>query len=317
MTNFNPTSNVDVQYLTLVKHILSRLGNGTANDRTGAGRLRIFSHQMRFDLREEFPLLQLKKTHFPSIVKELAWFISGSTNIQDLGCTIWDEWANEEENDYLPKGSIGPMYGLQWRNKIGLGPGLIHTHEDQLANVVSEAKRNPISSRLIVNSWDPNLIPRSEFSVKENLERGYMALAPCHFAYQFFCEVIDGVTYMDIKSHCRSQDVMLGTPFNIASYAMLLMLVAKECNYVARELIFDMGDTHIYGNHLDKMDEFLLQSRNFMVKRSTDMHDKTWKPVKLNIPEHVTLFNLPENINCVIEGLENYNPAPHIKFPRN
>lgn len=314
MTNIKITSSVDEQYLALVKTILSKLDKGTTSDRTGAGRLRIFSHQMRFDVRNEFPLLQLKKTHFPSIVKELAWFISGSTNIQDLDCSIWNEWSCKEENDYLLAGSIGPMYGYQWRTKVGLGPGFVMTTEDQLDNIIQEAISNPSSSRLIVNSWDPNLIPRRGLSVKENLERGYMALAPCHFAFQLFCEEIDGVVYMDLKTHCRSQDVMLGTPFNISSYALLLMLIAKKCGYVARELIFDMGDTHIYGNHLDMMEEFIYQAQTFIKERNGG---KDWKPVKLVIPDHVTIDNIQDNIDEIVNGLENYNPKPHIKFPRN
>lgn len=317
MTTINHSSSIDTQYLILVNNILSKLDKGVSTDRTGAGRLRIFGHQMRFDLRDGFPLLQLKKTHFPSIVKELAWFISGSTNIQDLGCSIWDEWATEEENDFLPAGSIGPMYGYQWRNKIGLGPDILETKEDQLKNIIDEAIANPTSSRLIVSSWDPNLLPRPRLSVKENLEQGYMALAPCHFAFQLFCEQIDGITYLDLKTHCRSQDVMLGTPFNVASYALLNMLIAKKCGYVARDLLFDMGDTHIYGNHLDKMDEFLAQSRSFMANRINNIHDGIWKPVTLIIPDHVTINNLSENIDDVIDGLQNYNPMPHIKFPRN
>lgn len=316
--NLSLSTGIDTQYLMLVNKILGKQSLGVAADRTGAGRLRIFGHQMRFNVAEEFPLLSLKKTYFASIIKELAWFISGSTNIGDLGCTIWDEWATKEEGPILPKDSIGPMYGYQWRQKFGLGPNFTTTKEDQLMNVICEAKSNPTSSRLIVNSWDPNLIPRRGLSVEENTALGYMALAPCHFAFQFFCETIDGVTYMDLKPHCRSQDVYLGTPFNIASYAVLLMLAAKECGYVARELIFDMGDCHIYGNHLgEPTNQFLAQAEKFVLQRSIDQHDGIWKPVKLEIPEEVSLFNLPQHIDAVIAGLQNYNPAPHIKFPRN
>lgn len=319
MNHSNQTSSIDAQYLVLVNKILSKLGQGTAKDRTGAGRLRIFNHQMKFDVREEFPLLSLKKTHFASIVKELAWFCKGSTNINDLGCSIWNEWAYEGQTDLQVKGTIGPMYGYQWRNKVGIGPDGSTTLEDQLANVIAEAKRNPTSSRLIVNSWDPNTIPRNYLSVQENLERGYMALAPCHFAFQLFCEEIDGVTYMDLKAHCRSQDVFLGTPFNIASYALLLMMTAQACGYVARYFIPDLGDCHIYGNHLDTADEFLLQSRSYMAKVVSDKHDGTWKPVKLNLPPTITPFTiyLGDNVEHVINSLENYNPAPHIKFARN
>lgn len=319
MTHSNHASSIDTQYLMLVNKILSKLDQGPAKDRTGAGRLRIFNHQMSFDLREEFPLLSLKKTHFASIVKELAWFCKGSTNIEDLGCSIWDEWALETDNDDLSKGDIGPMYGYQWRRKDGVGPFSIITREDQLLNILREARRNPTSSRLIVNSWDPNKLPRPELSVQDNLKQGYMALAPCHFAYQFFCEEIDGIMYMDLKAHCRSQDVFLGTPFNIASYALLLILSAQYCGYVPRHFIPDLGDCHIYGNHLDKVDEFLFQSRSHLTKVVSDKHDGEWKPVMLEGIKDITPFNIfkDNNVQRIIDGLQNYNPSAHIKFPRN
>lgn len=312
-------SNVDNQFLMLVTKILSKLDQGTTKDRTGAGRLRIFNHQMSFDLREEFPLLSLKKTHFSSIVKELAWFCKGSVNINDLGCTIWDEWSLEADTDFLPKGDIGPMYGYQWRHKEGVGPFSTLTKEDQLLNVLREAKRNPGSSRLIVNSWDPNKLPRSHLSVQDNIKQGYMALAPCHFAYQFFCEEIDGVTYMDLKAHCRSQDVFLGTPFNIASYALLLILAAQYCGYVPRHFIPDLGDCHIYGNHLDTVDEFMLQARTHLSKVADRKRNNEWQPIKLVGIEHITPFNIFEgdNVERIINGLQNYLPSAHIKFARN
>lgn len=311
------SNSIDVQYLKLVKMILSKQGNGVAEDRTGAGRLRIFGHQMRFDLRSGFPLLGLKKTHFPSIVKELAWFLKGSTNINELDCSIWNEWANTNPDCGVELGDIGPMYGEKWRRSVGIGPNFVETQEDQLKNVLREAKRNPNSSRLIVDCWDPHLIPRPHLSVQENIEQGYMALAPCHFAFQFFCETIDGVTYMDIKPFCRSQDVFLGTPFNVASYALLLMVSARDCGYQFRDLLFDMGDTHIYGNHLDKADEFLFNAESFLRHRQVSLKDGTWKEPKMVIPEHVTIDNFHENVQEVIDGLMYYNPMPHIKFPRN
>lgn len=311
------SNSIDVQYLELVRKILSKQDVGVTKDRTGAGRLRIFGHQMRFDLRDGFPLLGLKTTHFGSVVKELAWFLKGSTNISDLGCTIWNEWANTNPDCGVPLGDIGPMYGEKWRRSIGLGPNCVETKEDQLNNIIREAVRNPGSSRLIVNSWDPHLIPRPYLSVQENVEQGYMALPPCHFAFQLFCEVIDDVTYMDIKPMCRSQDTMLGTPFNVASYALLLILIARKCGYVPRELLFDMGDTHIYGNHLDKMDEFMFNAGLFLGERLRKILEGTWKEPQLIVPDHVTLDNLHENIDVVVNGLINYNPKPHIKFPRN
>ena len=319
MTHSNQTGNIDTQYLMLVNKILGKLDQGTAKDRTGAGRLRIFSHQMRFDLREEFPLLALKKTHFASIVKELAWFCRGETNIETLGCSIWDEWSHLGNNPDVEVGTIGPMYGEQWRNKRGIGPFSRETVEDQLKNVLREAARNPNSSRLIVDSWDPNKIPRHYLTVQENLEQGYMALAPCHFAFQFFCETIDGVTYMDIKPHCRSQDVFLGTPFNIASYALLLILSAQYCGYTPREVIPDLGDCHLYGNHLDKVDEFLLQARTHIAKTQEAKRDGTWKPTTIEGIEGITPFNISEgdNVDRIINGLRNYNPSAHIKFARN
>lgn len=316
MTQVNSNS-IDIQYYNLVKKILSKQDNGVTEDRTGAGRLRIFGHQMRFDLRQGFPILGLKKTHFASVVKELAWFLKGSTNIEDLGCSIWNEWANINPESQTVLGSIGPMYGEKWRKSLGVGPLGLSTREDQLANVIAEAIRNPYSSRLIVDCWDPHLIPRPELSVQENLSNGYMALAPCHFAFQFFCEKVNGKMYIDLKPFCRSQDVMLGTPFNISSYALLLKLVAKKTGYEYRDLLFDMGDTHIYGNHLDKMDEFLFNSEIFIRDRSDLILQGTWLEPELIIPEHVTLDNLHDHIDEVVNGLINYNPMPHIKFPRN
>ncbi len=320
MTALSNNSSVDIQYLQLVNKILAKSDQGPAKDRTGAGRQRIFNHQMTFDLREEFPLLSLKKTHFASIVKELAWFCQGSTVISQLGCSIWNEWAfDEEDNPDVQHGSIGPMYGYQWRHKYGLGPFSGITKEDQLDNILQLARQDPTSSRLIVNSWDPNLIPRPGLSVKENLAAGYMALAPCHFAFQFFCEEVNGEMFMDMKAHCRSQDVFLGTPFNIASYALLLLISAQYLGYTARHFIADMGDCHIYGNHFDKVDEFLLQSRTFLQERSIKKHDGDYKPVKMVLPKGVTPFNMHTNdfVNKIIDGLQNYNPAPHIKFARN
>jgi thymidylate synthase len=218
------------QYLDLMRHILD---HGTRKgDRTGTGTLSIFGPQLRFDLQAGFPLLTTKKVHLKSIVHELLWFLKGETNtryLKENGVSIWDEWADE-------KGELGPVYGYQWRS----WPAPDGRHIDQISQVISEIKRNPNSRRLIVSAWNV-----------ADLDK--MALMPCHAFFQFY--VADGK--LSCQLYQRSADLFLGVPFNIASYALLTMMVAQVCNLGLGEFVHTFGDTHLYLNHLDQAREQL------------------------------------------------------------
>jgi thymidylate synthase len=217
-------------YLDLLRHILE---HGTRKeDRTGTGTLSVFGYQMRFDLRESFPLVTTKKLHLKSIVHELLWFLQGSTNVKylrDNGVTIWDEWANAD-------GELGPVYGFQWRS----WPAPDGRHIDQIAQVLDEIRRNPSSRRLVVSAWNVADIPR-------------MALAPCHALFQFY--VADG--RLSCQLYQRSADVFLGVPFNIASYALLTSMVAQATALAPGEFILTLGDAHLYVNHVEQAREQL------------------------------------------------------------
>ncbi len=223
------------QYLDLLNTILEK---GVEKfDRTGTGTRSIFGHQMRFDLASGFPMLTTKKLHLKSIVYELLWFISGDTNtkfLKENGVSIWNEWADE-------KGDLGPVYGKQWRNWNGDGI-------DQLKDVIDQIKRNPDSRRLMVSAWNPSVLPDSKKSFSENVSNGKAALPPCHALYQFY--VADGK--LSCQLYQRSADVFLGVPFNIASYALLTMMVAQVCDLAPGEFIHTFGDVHLYNNHLDQ-----------------------------------------------------------------
>lgn len=218
------------QYKDLLNKIL--LKNEYKSDRTNTGTLSIFGHQMRFDLNEGFPLVTTKKIHLKSVIHELLWFLKGDTNIKylnDNGVRIWDEWA--DENGYL-----GPVYGKQWRSWLG-SDGKIH---DQITNVINQIKTNPNSRRLIVNAWNVSEIEQ-------------MALPPCHTMFQFYVN--------DNKLSCqlyqRSGDAFLGIPFNIASYALLTMMIANICELGYGEFIHTIGDAHIYSNHIEQVNILL------------------------------------------------------------
>ena len=225
------------QYLDLLKHIKE---NGVEKkDRTGTGTISVFGYQMRFNLQDGFPLVTTKKLHLRSIIHELIWFINGETNIKylkDNGVTIWDEWADEN-------GDLGPIYGHQWRNWNSDGV-------DQLNDVINSLKTNPFSRRMIVTAWNPNIIPNSKKSFKENVKDGKAALPPCHAFFQFYIS--------DNKLSCqmyqRSADVFLGVPFNIASYSLLTHMIAQVCGYDPGDFIHTFGDTHIYLNHLEQVE---------------------------------------------------------------
>jgi len=213
------------QYLDLMERILA--GGAEKSDRTGTGTLSVFGHQMRFDLAEGFPLVTTKKLHLKSIIYELLWFLRGDTNVRYLqghGVRIWDEWADEN-------GDLGPVYGSQWRSWPAKDGGTI----DQIANVVDAIKRNPDSRRLIVTAWNP-------------AEVDQMALPPCHCLFQFY--VADG--RLSCQLYQRSADVFLGVPFNIASYALLTMMIAQVTKLKSGEFVHTLGDAHLYLNHLEQ-----------------------------------------------------------------
>ncbi|MDW8075791.1 MAG: thymidylate synthase [Bacteroidota bacterium] len=213
------------QYLSLLRTILER--GKPRQDRTGVGTISIFGHQLRFDLRKGFPLLTTKKLHIRSIVTELLWFLRGDTNIRYLhehGVTIWDEWA---DND----GNLGPIYGKQWRRWQAPDGRTI----DQLEQVVNEIRRNPFSRRLVVSAWNVG-------------ELELMRLPPCHVLFQFY---VDGDT-LSLQLYQRSADAFLGVPFNIASYSLLLAMVAHVCQLQPAEFIHTFGDVHLYSNHLEQ-----------------------------------------------------------------
>ncbi|MBB6176795.1 MULTISPECIES: thymidylate synthase [Anoxybacillus] len=213
------------QYLQLLEDILQ---NGVyKDDRTGTGTLSVFGRQLRFDLREGFPLLTTKKLHIRSIIHELLWFLSGDTNIRYLkenGVTIWDEWADEN-------GDLGPVYGAQWRSWRGADGRTI----DQISEVIEQIKSNPNSRRLLVSAWNV-------------AELDDMKLPPCHYAFQFYVE--NGM--LSCMWQQRSVDTFLGLPFNIASYALLTYMVAQQCDLQPKELIFTGGDVHLYMNHIEQ-----------------------------------------------------------------
>jgi thymidylate synthase len=214
-----------IQYQELLQHILD---NGvTKTDRTGTGTISCFGYQMRFNLQEGFPMVTTKKLHVKSIIHELLWFLKGSTNIQYLkenGVSIWDEWADEN-------GDLGPVYGKQWRSWEGVNGKII----DQISEVIQQIKQNPDSRRLIVSAWNVADLPD-------------MALMPCHTLFQFY--VADGK--LSCQLYQRSADVFLGVPFNIASYALLTMMVAQVCNLEYGDFVHTFGDVHLYSNHVEQ-----------------------------------------------------------------
>jgi thymidylate synthase len=242
-------------------------------DRTGTGTLSIFGAQLRFDLSQGFPLLTTKKVHLKSIIHELLWFLSGDTNtkyLKDNGVTIWDEWAND-------KGELGPVYGYQWRS----WPTPDGSHIDQITNVIKEIQENPNSRRLIVSAWNVGEIDK-------------MALAPCHAFFQFY--VADGK--LSCQHYQRSADLFLGVPFNIASYALLNMMVAHVCGLQVGDFVHTFGDCHLYMNHLEQADEQLSRT------------PRTLPKMKLNTKIRNIFDFSYEDFE-----LESYDPHPLIKAP--
>ena len=226
------------QYLQLMRHVLDT--GVKKEDRTGTGTLSVFGYQMRFDLNEGFPLVTTKKCHMRSIIHELLWFLKGETNIAYLtenNVKIWDGWATDD-------GELGPVYGKQWRSWEGADGQII----DQISELVEQIKTNPDSRRLIVSAWNPAVLPDTSFSPKENAQQGRQALPPCHTMFQFY--VLDGK--LSCQLYQRSGDIFLGVPFNIASYALLTMMLAQVCDLQLGDFIHTLGDAHLYVNHLEQ-----------------------------------------------------------------
>ncbi|HEV7229688.1 MAG TPA: thymidylate synthase [Bacteroidia bacterium] len=257
------------QYHDLMRHVLEH--GATKTDRTGTGTISVFGYQMRFDLQEGFPLLTTKKLHTKSIIHELLWFLKGDTNIKylkDNGVKIWDEWADAD-------GNLGPVYGSQWRS----WPTADGRHIDQITQVINQIKNNPDSRRMIVSAWNVGEIE-------------HMKLPPCHAFFQFY--VADGK--LSCQLYQRSADIFLGVPFNIASYAVLTLMMAQVCGLKPGEFIHTLGDAHLYSNHLEQA---RLQLTRDLRKLPT---------LKLN-PEVKDIFAFRfEDFT-----LEGYDPHPHIK----
>ena len=257
------------QYHDLLQHILDKGAN--KEDRTGTGTISVFGYQMRFDLAEGFPMVTTKKLHLKSIVYELLWFLKGDTNVkylQENGVRIWNEWADEQ-------GELGPVYGKQWRSWEGADGQVV----DQIAQVIEQIKNTPHSRRIIVNAWNVGDLPK-------------MALSPCHALFQFY--VADGK--LSCQLYQRSADCFLGVPFNIASYALLTLMIAQVCGLQPGEFIHTFGDAHLYLNHLD-------QAR-LQLSRT---------------PRSLPKIQLNPKINNIFEfryedfTLVDYHPYPHIK----
>lgn len=279
------------QYHDLIKHVLEN-GN-EKGDRTGTGTKSVFGYQMRFDLSEGFPMVTTKKLHLKSIIYELLWFLNGDTNIkylQENGVRIWNEWADEN-------GDLGPVYGHQWRNWNS-------EDIDQIREVVETLKKNPNSRRMLVTAWNPSVLPDTSKSFSENVANGKAALPPCHAFFQFYVspsapkEGENAKPKLSLQLYQRSADIFLGVPFNIASYALLTMMIAQVCGYEAGDFIHTFGDAHIYNNHLEQVN--LQLSRDY----------RPLPTMKLN-PEVKNIFDFRfEDFK-----LENYDPHPPIKGP--
>ena len=234
------------QYLDLLR--TARYEGVIKGDRTGTGTRALFGHQMRFNLAHGFPLVTTKKVHLKSIIHELLWFLSGDTNIgylKDNGVSIWDEWATED-------GDLGPVYGEQWRCWPTVDGGVI----DQIDEVVAEIRRNPDSRRLVVSAWNPAVLPDPRLSPQQNAANGRQALPPCHCLFQFY--VADGK--LSCQLYQRSGDIFLGVPFNIASYALLTLMIAQVCDLQPGEFVHTLGDAHLYSNHVEQADKQLARA---------------------------------------------------------
>lgn len=274
----------EYQYLDLMRHVKET--GFVKGDRTGTGVISTFGYQMRFNLQEGFPLLTTKKLHLKSIIHELLWFLKGETNIKyltDNGVSIWNEWAT-------PEGYLGPVYGEQWRSFKGANGKTV----DQIADLIEELKTNPNSRRLIVSAWNPTVLPDPKLAPEVNAANGLQALPPCHCLFQFY--VHDGK--LSLQLYQRSADIFLGVPFNIASYALLLMMVAQVCDLEPYEFVHTLGDAHLYSNHLEQVDTQLART-----------------------PYAFPNMKINKNVKSIFDfkfedfELENYEHHPHIKAP--
>ena len=267
------------QYLDLIRHIQAEGIEKT--DRTGTGTKSVFGYQMRFDLAKGFPMVTTKKLHLKSIIHELLWFLKGDTNIQYLqenGVRIWNEWADE-------KGNLGPVYGYQWRNWNG-------EEIDQIKDIIHTLKTTPDSRRMLVSAWNPSVLPDCSKNFSENVANNKVALPPCHAFFQFY--VADGK--LSCQLYQRSADVFLGVPFNIASYALLTLMMAQVCGLEAGDFVHTFGDAHIYSNHKEQIE--LQLSRT----------PKTLPTMKIN-PDIKDLFAFTfEDFELI-----DYDPYPLIK----
>jgi thymidylate synthase len=272
------------QYLDLMRHV--RDHGVQKGDRTGTGTKSVFGYQMRFNLAEGFPLVTTKKCHLKSIIHELLWFLRGDTNIGDLrenGVKIWDEWATES-------GDLGPVYGHQWRSWAGPNGAVV----DQISELVQMIKTTPNSRRLLVSAWNPTALPDESLSPQANVDAGRMALAPCHTLFQFY--VAEGK--LSCQLYQRSADIFLGVPFNIASYALLTLMLAQVCELEPGDFVHTFGDAHLYSNHAEQVE--LQLSRT----------PKPLPTMKLN-PAVKDIFSFR------FEDFEllGYDPDPHIPAP--
>ncbi|WP_339608989.1 thymidylate synthase [uncultured Planktosalinus sp.] len=276
------------QYHDLVKHVLK---NGSfKGDRTGTGTKSVFGYQMRFDLSKGFPIVTTKKLHLKSIIYELLWFLNGDTNIgylQENGVKIWNEWADEN-------GDLGPVYGHQWRNWNS-------EQIDQISQVIETLKTNPNSRRMLVSAWNPSVLPDTSVSFSQNVANGKAALPPCHAFFQFYVSPPDeskGETKgkLSCQLYQRSADIFLGVPFNIASYALLTMMIAQVCDLEPGDFVHTFGDAHIYSNHFEQLELQLSRELRALPK------------IILN-PDVKNIFDF----NFEDFTLVDYNPHPHIK----
>ncbi|WP_317933307.1 thymidylate synthase [Halioxenophilus sp. WMMB6] len=272
------------QYLDLMR--LVRDQGVKKADRTGTGTLSVFGHQMRFDLQQGFPLVTTKKCHLRSIIHELLWFLRGDSSIQylrDNGVSIWDEWATDA-------GDLGPIYGVQWRS----WPTPAGGHIDQISELMRQIKAKPDSRRLIVSAWNPAELPDESQSPQANVGEGRMALAPCHALFQFY--VAEG--RLSCQLYQRSADIFLGVPFNIASYALLTMMVAQVAGLQPGDFVHTLGDAHLYLNHLEQVEKQLARE-----------------------PRALPVMHINKEVQDIFAfsyedfELTGYDPHPHISAP--
>ena len=267
------------QYLDLIQHVNDQ--GILKEDRTGTGTKSVFGYQMRFDLSDGFPMVTTKKLHLKSIIYELLWFLKGDTNIDYLkenNVKIWDAWADEN-------GDLGPVYGHQWRNWNSEGL-------DQIAQVIETIRTNPDSRRMIVSAWNPSVLPDTSQSFSDNVADGKAALPPCHAFFQFY--VTDG--RLSCQLYQRSADIFLGVPFNIASYALLTMMMAQVCDLIPGDFIHTFGDAHIYTNHSEQ------------IALQLSREPKALPTMRID-PSVRDIFGF----NFEDFELLNYDPHPHIK----